>query len=43
MLTNIIRKWGFENSRTITFATIIEDNHFSNKAIEELYKTLMDL
>ena len=43
MLDNIIRKWGFEHNATITFAVVIEDEHFTDKMIADLYRDLMDL
>lgn len=43
MLDNIIRKWGFEHTFTIIFATIIEDKNFTYKMVADLYKGLMDL
>ena len=43
MLDNIIRKYGFEHSATITFATLMEDANFSEKMIVDLYRGLMDL
>ena len=43
MLDNIIRKWGFEHTFTINFATIIEDKNFTDKMVADLYKGLMDL
>lgn len=43
MLDNIIRKYGFEHSATITFATLMEDAKFSEKMIVDLYRGLMDL
>ena len=43
MLDNIIRKWGFEHSATITFATIMEDKNFTDKMVADVYRDLMDL
>lgn len=43
MLDNIIRKWGFEHTFTINFATVIEDKNFTDKMVADLYKGLMDL
>lgn len=43
MLTNIIRKWGFEHNFTIDFAVAMEDDHFTNKMLTDLYRGLMDL
>ena len=43
MLTNIIRKWGFEHKFTIDFAVAMEDDHFTDKMLTDLYKGLMDL
>lgn len=43
MLTNIIRKWGFEHSFTIDFANVMEDKLFTDGMIKDLYKGLMDL
>lgn len=43
MLDNIIKKWGFEHTFTIDFATVMEDKHFTDKMIIDLYKGLMDL
>ena len=43
MLDNIIKKYGFENSITITFATLMEDAKISEKMIVDLYRGLMDL
>ena len=43
MLDNIIRKYGFEHSATITFAILMEDAKISEKMITDLYRGLMDL
>ena len=43
MLTNIIRKWGFEHEFTIDFAVAMEDSHFTDKMLTDLYRGLMDL
>ncbi len=43
MLTNIIRKWGFEHNFTIDFAVAMEDAHFTDKMLTDLYRGLMDL
>ena len=43
MLTDIIRKWGFENAATITFATLMDDNKISERALYEAYRGFMSL
>lgn len=43
MLDNIIRKYGFEHPLTIDFATVMEDELFTDKMITDLYNGLMDL
>jgi len=43
MLDNIIRKYGFEHTFTIDFATVMEDELFTDKMITDLYNGLMDL
>lgn len=43
MLDNIIKKYGFENSITITFAILMEDEKFTDKMITDLYRGFMDL
>lgn len=42
MLTEVIRKWGFENKYTIRFATACEKWH-TEKAVELLYRWTMAL
>ena len=43
MLTDIIRKWGFENAATITFATLMDDTKISERALYEAYRGFMSL
>ena len=43
MLDNIIRKYGFEHPFTVNFATLMEDENFTEKMIADLYRDLMDL
>jgi len=43
MLADIIRKWGFEHNFTIDFAVAMEDAHFTDKMLTDLYRGLMDL
>lgn len=43
MLTDIIRKWGFENAATITFATLMDDPKISERALYEAYRGFMSL
>jgi len=42
MLTEVIRKWGFEHEFTIRFATACEKWH-TEKAVELLYRWTMAL
>ena len=43
MLTDIIRKWGFEHAATITFATLMDDTKISERALYEAYRGFMSL
>ena len=43
MLTDIIRKWGFENAATITFATLMDDPKISERTLYEAYRGFMSL
>ena len=43
MLTDIIRKWGFENAATITFAALMDDTKISERALYEAYRGFMSL
>lgn len=43
MLDNIIRKYGFKHTATTTFIILMEDVHFTDKMLIDLYWGLMDL
>lgn len=43
MLTDIIRRWGFENTVTITFATLMDNPKISERALYEAYRGFMSL
>ena len=43
MMDAIIKKFGFEDSRTITFCALCEDNRLSDSAIYKSFKELIKM
>lgn len=42
MLDNLIRKFGFEHSAVIDFATIMYDKNFNEKMVADVYRGLIE-
>lgn len=42
MLDNLIRKFGFEHSAVIDFATIMYDKNFNERMVADVYRGLIE-